>query len=115
VQLYDTGVASKHAELQRTTEGGYRLSDKGSAAGTLVNDKPITGSVVLQPGSLIKVGEAVLRYSEETSRWTGLNADFRENLTGKHVRPSEPLLRLGDKENDWEGELKIPPKHIGHV
>src|SRR5262249_55866485 len=47
------------------------------------------------------------------SQWTVLNADFRENLIGRYVKPSDPLLRLGDKEGDWEVELKIPQKHIG--
>lgn len=46
---------------------------------------------------------------------TILNFDFRENLTGKFVRPSEPLLRIGDRSASWEVELKIPQKHIGQV
>jgi hypothetical protein len=49
------------------------------------------------------------------AQWTVLNADFRENLTNRLVKPSEPLLRLGDKNGDWEIELKIPQKHIGQV
>jgi hypothetical protein len=44
-----------------------------------------------------------------------LNFDFRENLTGKHVRPSEHLLRVGDQRGAWEVELKVPFKHIGQV
>lgn len=46
---------------------------------------------------------------------TLLNWDFRENLTNKQVRPSEPILRIGDKNRDWEVELKIPQKHVGQV
>jgi hypothetical protein len=46
---------------------------------------------------------------------TVLSWDFRENLTSRQVRPSEPLLRLGDKNQDWEVELKIPEKHIGQI
>jgi hypothetical protein len=48
-------------------------------------------------------------------RWTVLNSDFRENLTDRVVKPSDPLLRLGDKDGNWEVELKIPQKHIGQV
>jgi hypothetical protein len=47
--------------------------------------------------------------------WTVLNSDFEENLTNRQVKPSDPLLRLGDKAGDWEIELKIPQKHIGQV
>lgn len=46
---------------------------------------------------------------------TILNFDFRENLTGKFVRPSEPLLRVGDTKGVWEAELKVPHRHIGQV
>lgn len=46
---------------------------------------------------------------------TILNWGFRENLTNKEVKPSEPLLRIGDKDGRWEIELKIPQKHIGQV
>jgi hypothetical protein len=46
---------------------------------------------------------------------TVLNSDFRETLTHRTVRPSEPLLRIGDKMKPWEIEIKIPQKHIGHV
>jgi hypothetical protein len=47
--------------------------------------------------------------------WTVLNADFVENLTDRTVKPSDPLLRLGETAGEWEVELKIPQKHIGQV
>ena len=46
---------------------------------------------------------------------TVLNADFRENLTNRQVKSSDPILRIGDKDKRWEVELKIPQKHIGQV
>jgi hypothetical protein len=46
---------------------------------------------------------------------TVLNSDFREQLTNRYVKPSEQLLRIGNKEGNWEVELKIPQKHIGQV
>jgi hypothetical protein len=46
---------------------------------------------------------------------TVLNHGFRETLTDRQVRPSEPLIRVGDKEGPWEVELRIPQKHIGQV
>jgi hypothetical protein len=47
--------------------------------------------------------------------WTVLNSTFKEELTGKEVKPSDPLLRLGAKDGPWEIELKIPQKHIGQI
>jgi hypothetical protein len=50
-----------------------------------------------------------------------LNADFRENLLGKGVKPAEPLIYIGatdldhPKISDWEIKLKIPQKHVGQV
>lgn len=50
-----------------------------------------------------------------------LNADFRENLLGKTVKPTDPLIRIGatdierPKTADWEIMLKIPQKHVGQV
>ena len=46
---------------------------------------------------------------------TILNSDFREKLRNRTVKPSEPLLRIGEKTGRWEVELKIPQKHIGQV
>jgi len=48
-------------------------------------------------------------------RGTVLNADFKETLTNRQVKPSEPLLRIGDKDRAWDVELKIPQKHMGHI
>ncbi len=50
-----------------------------------------------------------------------LSADFRENLLGKNVKPSDPLIQIGftdpvqPKLSDWEIKLKIPQKHVGQV
>src|SRR5262249_36817877 len=43
---------------------------------------------------------------------TILNSDFRENLLRRPVKPTEPLLRIGDKDRDWEIQLKIPQRNI---
>jgi hypothetical protein len=50
-----------------------------------------------------------------------LNADFRENLLGKNVKPTDPLIHIGyvtpgePKRSEWEIVLKIPQKHYGQV
>jgi hypothetical protein len=48
-----------------------------------------------------------------------LTGDFREMLTNRPVKASDPLLRIGNALSedlrDWEIELKIPQKHIGQV
>ena len=44
-----------------------------------------------------------------------LNADFHENLVHRTVKPSEPLLRLGNRAGPWDLELRIPQRHIGRI
>ena len=41
--------------------------------------------------------------------------DFKSDLEGKMVRPSDPLFSIGDVNGAWEIEIKIPQKHIGQV
>jgi hypothetical protein len=57
--------------------------------------------------------EAALLHGQP--QWTILNTTFREELTGRAVRPMDPILRLGAKNGPWEIEMKIPQKHIGQV
>jgi hypothetical protein len=52
---------------------------------------------------------------QSTVTGTVLNSDFRENLANRYVKPSEPLLRIGDKTRAWEIELKIPQQHLGQI
>lgn len=64
--------------------------------------------------------KAPLFAPEEASKlrqreWTVLNGNFREELTYRAVKPSDPLLRLGAKDGPWEVKLDIPQKHIGQV
>jgi hypothetical protein len=46
---------------------------------------------------------------------TVLNREFREQLSNRYVKPSDPLIRIGEETGEWEVELKIPQKHIGQV
>jgi hypothetical protein len=53
-----------------------------------------------------------------TSDFPGSGYDFREYLKNRHVRPNEPLLRIGyagPRVGDWEIELRILQKNIGQV
>jgi biotin carboxyl carrier protein len=46
---------------------------------------------------------------------TVLDSTFKSDLTGRMVKPNEPILRVGNKVGQWEIELKIPQKHVGQV
>jgi hypothetical protein len=44
-----------------------------------------------------------------------LNWGFQEQFTNSNVKPSQPILRVGNNKGRWEIELKIPQKHIGQI
>jgi hypothetical protein len=47
--------------------------------------------------------------------WKIVSADFQEQLVNRWVKPSDPLLKVGNTAGAWQIELKIPQKHIGQV
>ncbi len=49
------------------------------------------------------------------ARWTLLNAENRDQVLGRTVRPNEPIQRLGYTEGAWHITLKIPQRNMGHV
>ena len=59
ILLRDHAVSRPHARIERS-EGGFTLTDIGSANGTLVNNRRIHQSTQLQDGDAIIFGEAVL-------------------------------------------------------
>jgi biotin carboxyl carrier protein len=79
-------AATKRQELEAIRQ---RVNAEPNKNGAFLLQSPITGTV--------------------------LNANFEEELTGRAVKPNEPILRVGDKKGPWEIEMKIPQKHIGQV
>lgn len=61
--LDEPSVQALHARLVRSEEGGYRLSDEGSVAGTWVNYLPVPKEgVLLEHGDLIHIGRVCFRF-----------------------------------------------------
>jgi len=48
-------------------------------------------------------------------KWKVVSADFQEQLTNRWVKPSEPLLRVGNTAGAWQIEMKIPQKHVSQL
>ena len=66
----DSAVAQHHADVVR--EGGrYIIEDKGSAAGTIVNQEKITGRHALEDGDIIDIGGTRIVFNEESRRVCG--------------------------------------------
>jgi hypothetical protein len=59
----DASVEDVHANLERESNGSYRLSDEGSIAGTWVNYLPIPeAGQVLDHGDLVHFGRMGFRF-----------------------------------------------------
>lgn len=99
VRLTDTEVSRRHAEFQRTAEGGYRVRDVGSANGTFVNNQSVR-DVLLQPGDQIQIGQTVLVYTldqGEVAPASGL-ADRISLITRQDELSSAIVKTIGEAE-----------------
>jgi hypothetical protein len=56
-----------------------------------------------------------LARAQGVSRWTVLNDDRRENLTGRTLRPNEEILRAGNLDGPWQIKLDIPQRNVGQI
>ena len=61
IQLPMGGVSRYHAKIECDAAGNWLIRDLGSTNGTLVDDIPVTGSARLAAGSVITIGEQLLR------------------------------------------------------
>ena len=65
IQLLGGRVSRYHARLERHENDGWFILDLGSTNGTRLNGKNIKGSVRIQDGDVIAVGEITFRISDE--------------------------------------------------
>lgn len=61
IQLPMGGVSRYHAKIERDAAGNWLIRDLGSTNGTLVDDVPVIGASPLAPGSVISIGDQLLR------------------------------------------------------
>lgn len=48
--------------------------------------------------------------------WLVINGnDFKTELLNRFVKPTDPLLRIGEVNGEWEVEIRIPEKHYSPV
>jgi hypothetical protein len=104
MMMQNSGNQAEQMKIKAERDNYLFTMNRKSAELALIRSK--THSEDLPPGQF---------WLKSQIKGTILNWGFRENLTYKEVRPSEPLLRIGNKNGRWEIELKIPQKHIGQV
>ena len=100
IRISDHSVSRRHARIETTAEG-VSVTDQGSTNGTFVNDRMIQGTVSMQDGDYLRIGNCIYRflaggnieaeYHEEIYRLTIIDA-----LTQTHNQRS--LLEFLDRE-----------------
>jgi pSer/pThr/pTyr-binding forkhead associated (FHA) protein len=92
VHIPDSYVSGRHAEIQRTNEGGYELVDLGSHNGTEVNGKRVQ-RIPLRDGDRISFGVVEGRFrAADPAPQVGTPPPPR---TGPQTAPMSPAAMMG--------------------
>lgn len=67
VVLYDARASRLHVEIRRQ-DGAWVVYDQGSANGTWVNQRRLSGPYRLQPGDQLGVGRTIMSFSQMDAR-----------------------------------------------
>ena len=71
IQLPMGGVSRYHAKIECDAAGNWLIRDLGSTNGTLVDDVPVSGVARLASGSVITIGDQLLRCMDSASAPAG--------------------------------------------
>lgn len=108
VRLDSNTVSRKHARMR--VEGPQcSVEDFGSSNGVFVNERRLTGPVLLPPEATIVVGEFVLKYESHSADTSG-----RESLPPAFIPPWF-LIRIGDHLEGEYFELAEPEMTLGRT
>lgn len=66
--LLEPSVSRVHASLNAHPDGRVSVQDLGSSAGTTVNGRPVSGSVILRSGDVISFGGARFQYQDASGK-----------------------------------------------
>lgn len=84
IVIHDTNVSRMHAQIKR--DGGrFLVEDTNSSNGTIVNDERIERPRELQPGDVIRIGDAVfifeLQHEEQSGEGSTMAIDLESPMT----------------------------------
>jgi diguanylate cyclase (GGDEF)-like protein len=111
VIVLDDSVSRRHARLEVDANGRCRLTDLRSTNGTLVNSDRVTGTVTVERGSYIRVGDKTLFKvdvvsEEERAVW---QSTLKDGLTRCYNRPffDTRLVQLFEMSKASERPLSL--------
>ena len=97
VIIDDKYVGRNHLQIMQDDDGNFILSDLGSANGTFVNGKKVTGEMLLKPTDIIRIGSTTLpwkAYFQEKKQSEIKTPEVEEKPSKiKTTIPSEPEIK----------------------
>lgn len=85
IQLHDTEVSRRHAELRRENDTGQvLLTDLGSSNGSFVNSEPVQRRI-LKSGDRVQFGRTLMLFTDDQG---GSNVMDAVDIVGQHLRES---------------------------
>jgi signal transduction histidine kinase len=105
VQLNDSEISRRHAEVRRTAEG-LVLADLSSSNGTFVNTEKI-GERLLRNGDRVQVGRTLLLFTDADDRSSVLLA-HDVDIVGLHEIEGSRILK--SVSHDSGSQLFLPPE-----
>lgn len=108
IQVVDKRASRHHLTLTRTSSG-YMAEDLNSKNGTLVNDKVLTGPVMLSSGDRILLGDTVLVYERDPGETEEPRADSTKSGSVKLVSGEVGAMREEVRIDSSHPLLSVQP------
>ena len=106
IQLPMGGVSRYHAKIERDPAGNWLIRDLGSTNGTLVDDVPVTGAARLVAGSVITIGEQLLRC---------MDSDATPAANPNPVPPVQPVSPSASAETKAQQTFFFRPQNTSQT
>ena len=92
IQLPMGGVSRYHAKIERDAAGNWLIRDLGSTNGTLVDDVPVNGAAPLAAGSVITIGDQLLRCMDSDASPAANPASAPQPAPSAPSQPQQPAF-----------------------
>ena len=102
--LSEPSVSRVHASLTVDGDGRVSVQDLGSSAGTTVNGRPASGSVLLRSGDVVSFGGARFQYEGAS-----------ENTAATAALPIQGAPRPRPRDEHVQGQYEIENQRAGNI
>jgi hypothetical protein len=104
IEVVETTVSRHHAQLARSSDGGWIVRDLGSTNGTFVNGARVTETAPIRARDRLRVGHVGFFFAELPVLWPGPTRGGGRTRIAPDTAPEEPIplppSLLGDDDDD---------------